>query len=109
MKKKYIILILITALIIGITACTEDSDNPLPKGTAPAAPSELEADALTGATVKLTWQDNADDEEGFTLQRSLSSDFSSVEVVKIDSDELKYIERIRYRYNLFLPDRGLCR
>lgn len=42
-----------------------------PVGTPPAAPSALQAAALDDfAEISLTWQDNANDEKGFTVYRS---------------------------------------
>jgi exonuclease III len=42
----------------------------LPVGDAPFAPTQLTAEALTSAQVKLTWIDNADNEDGFHLARA---------------------------------------
>jgi len=41
--------------------------------TAPVAPSNLEATAISSSTVSLTWTDNSNDEDGFIIERSLSS------------------------------------
>ncbi len=41
-----------------------------PGGDPPIAPSELTAEALSSATVKLDWKDNSDNEDGFHLYRA---------------------------------------
>jgi hypothetical protein len=38
--------------------------------TAPAAPSQLDGDALSRRRIRLTWQDNASNESGFRIERS---------------------------------------
>ena len=40
--------------------------------TAPAAPSQLGGDALSRRRIRLTWQDNASNESGFRIERSLN-------------------------------------
>ncbi len=42
----------------------------LPIGDVPMPPTQLTAEALTSAEVKLTWKDNADNEDGFHLARA---------------------------------------
>jgi ELWxxDGT repeat protein len=45
----------------------------------PAAPSGLTATASGPARVDLSWADNASDESGFVIERSLVSDFSEID------------------------------
>ena len=40
---------------------------------APAAPSELMASAASASSIQLTWTDNANDETGYVVERSLTS------------------------------------
>jgi FtsP/CotA-like multicopper oxidase with cupredoxin domain len=47
-----------------------------PDATAPAAPSNLTATNLTQTTLTLNWQDNANNETGFTIQRATNSSFT---------------------------------
>jgi FtsP/CotA-like multicopper oxidase with cupredoxin domain len=46
-------------------------------GAAPAAPSNLVAAPFSTTQIDLTWTDNATNETGFTVQRSLSSAFTN--------------------------------
>jgi hypothetical protein len=44
--------------------------------TPPAAPSDLAASNITQTTLTLTWQDNANNEAGFIVQRATNSSFT---------------------------------
>jgi fibronectin type 3 domain-containing protein len=53
-----------------------------PNATPPAAPSGIQADATSHNQVSLTWTDNASDESGFRIERSVEgSAFSSLTTV----------------------------
>ncbi len=54
----------------GLWAC-DDGDKKKTDPQPPAAPTALTATALDGTHVDLAWTDNADDETGFVLERSL--------------------------------------
>ena len=43
-------------------------------GVAPTAPTNLTAALISGTQVRLTWQDNANDEDGFIVERRTGSD-----------------------------------
>ena len=58
----------------------------------PDPPSGLEADALTGATIKLTWTDNSDNEDGFVIERSTDAGFGSSIRLSADEDAVEYID-----------------
>jgi titin len=47
-----------------------------PDATAPPAPSNLAASNITPTSLTLTWQDNSNNEAGFTFQRATNSSFS---------------------------------
>lgn len=47
-----------------------------PDATAPAAPSNLAASNITRTSLRLTWQDNSNNEAGFTIQRATNSSFT---------------------------------
>lgn len=51
------------------------TDDPAP--TAPAAPTDLQAVAVSDGEVELSWSDNSDNEQSFVLQYSLSSAFAT--------------------------------
>jgi len=44
--------------------------------TPPAAPSNLSATIVTQTTLTLTWQDNANNEQGFVIERATNSSFT---------------------------------
>jgi surface antigen/PKD repeat protein len=52
----------------------------------PVAPSDLAATALSQSQIDLTWTDNADNEDGFRIERSLyeSSGFAQIDTVSTD-------------------------
>ncbi|MFO0846998.1 MAG: fibronectin type III domain-containing protein [Gemmataceae bacterium] len=57
-----------TAFVDAVTLSPAVSPPPAP--TPPAAPSGLTAAAVSGSSVRLTWADNANNETGFTVERS---------------------------------------
>ncbi|HSL30664.1 MAG TPA: fibronectin type III domain-containing protein [Anaerolineales bacterium] len=80
--------------------------------TPPAAPSNLAASNITATTLTLTWQDNSNNEAGFTLQRATNSSFTSnlvqfdlgPDVTSLEDTGLRRNTRYYYRilaYNLF--------
>lgn len=60
-----------TARSMNNTAPTVASFRQAQATTAPNAPSSLSASALSSSSIKLTWADNATNETGFKLERSL--------------------------------------
>jgi hypothetical protein len=42
------------------------------EGTAPSAPSNLQATAVSASQINVTWQDNSSNETGFVIERSLN-------------------------------------
>lgn len=62
MKNIFLVPILLLALTT--IACIKKK----PEGKAPAAPSNLKAVAINGNNVTITWNDNSDNELGFTLE-----------------------------------------
>jgi fibronectin type 3 domain-containing protein len=59
---------------------------------APAAPSELTAISVGSDSITLTWQDNADNEEGFQLERAEDDAFTATTVIDLDADAHDYID-----------------
>lgn len=58
--------------------------------TPPAAPGELAYSELTSNAVKISWADRSDNEEGFRLERSRTSDFLLVDPVVVDPNVTAY-------------------
>lgn len=59
----------------------------------PNAPSNLDVDAISSASTKLTWQDNSSNEDGFYLHRSLNSDFSSYTEIDLNANSISYVDK----------------
>lgn len=98
MFQRKLILLLCVVIVVAVLSCaagagSEDpSPDPEPNPETPDAPSELAADAITGATIKLTWTDNADNEEGFTLQRAENAAFTGATEIAIAAEEESYLD-----------------
>ena len=57
----------------------------------PAAPSHLQATALTASSVRLTWQDNANDESSFRIEQKVSASFQEIGSVPANSTSAKVV------------------
>ena len=74
--------------------------------TAPAAPSNLAAVATSGTEVALSWVDNADSEDGFLLERSLSPTFATADAsIPLAANVTSYVDAgrspgVTYYYRL---------
>lgn len=66
MKKVSLLLVLLLLSNLGLGAIMV-----LAAGT-PAAPSNLNAEAVSGSEIKLTWTDKSDNETGFIVERGVS-------------------------------------
>ena len=64
MKKLYVLIMLILLSCFSLSAGWA--------ATAPEVPSDLEASAVSSSEIKLTWQDNSDNESGFKIERKIS-------------------------------------
>ncbi len=115
------VLVLSTAILVVALSCeagtgsADPAPGPGPNPEVPDVPSGLAADAITGATIKLTWSDKSDNEEGFTLQRAVNSSFTGAEEIAIPANEESYLDtglatgftyyyRIRSWYDTLLSD-----
>lgn len=56
----------------------------------PATPSKLTATVAGSSLINLTWQDNADDEDGFLLERNVDSVF--VQIAVLDANMTNYTD-----------------
>jgi probable HAF family extracellular repeat protein len=73
--------------------------------TPPATPTGLAGQALSGARVRLTWTDNADNELGFRVQRALGSQGSFVLVGQVAANDTTFTDATAkggktYRYRV---------
>ncbi|NNM32458.1 MAG: fibronectin type III domain-containing protein [Gemmatimonadetes bacterium] len=56
---------------LALLGCAEDPNVPEPPIlSAPAAPSQVAVEQISHTSVRVTWQDNSDDEDGFQLLRA---------------------------------------
>jgi fibronectin type 3 domain-containing protein len=58
----------------------------------PAAPTLLTAGSVSVDSISLTWQDNADNEDGFKLERAEDDTFSATTVIDLDADATGYMD-----------------
>ena len=66
MKKVSLLLVLLLLSNLGLGAIMGLA------ASAPAAPSNLNAEAVSGSEIKLTWTDKSDNETGFIVERGVS-------------------------------------
>ena len=100
MKKTYVLVIMV--LLSCFTVSTAGA------AAIPAAPSALEAEAVSSYEMLLTWEDNSDNESGFKIQRKKSGgEYTLVDIIGKDNTdytdtglayETKYYYRI-WAYN----------
>ncbi|MGH7600708.1 MAG: fibronectin type III domain-containing protein, partial [bacterium] len=57
----------------------------------PAAPSDLQAAAVSNTQINLTWTDNAANEEGFKIERKLSSAAAYTQIAKVGANVTTYL------------------
>ncbi|NLI55512.1 hypothetical protein GX420_00785, partial [bacterium] len=83
----------------------EKNATTFPLGTAPDAPSNLNASASSCNEVNLTWNDNSDDENGFRIERKEGSgSFEAIATVGVDSNsysDTTVEENKTYTYKVF--------
>ena len=86
----------LTASGLFLVGCGDDDDGggmtpPVVDDTL-AAPSALEVDNSTDGQITLSWTDNSDDEDGFSVERSTSMDSGFAEVEKVAADVTTYAD-----------------
>lgn len=91
------------ALLLGLPADNQQVDIGAIQTTAPAAPSDLVATVLLQRTISLSWTDNADNEEGYKVEKATGRTF--VTVANLGANATTYKERgiaagAAYRYRV---------
>lgn len=61
-------------------------DSPPPPPVPPSAPTQLTATTASGSEIDLAWTDNADNEDGFTIERSPGGQNTWTEIATIEAD-----------------------
>lgn len=90
--KKIVALFYCLSVLLLVLSC--DPASALAELITPAAPDEL--DAVSSATpdpfIELTWRDNADNEEGYMVQRDISADFPDPQETLLEADQHDYMD-----------------
>jgi hypothetical protein len=96
---------------VHISGTSDEANNSLEiswaADTIPDAPSMLAAEIQGDHYVKLTWQDNSNNEDGFTIEKALNSSFSSgFSSITVAADGVIYIdtatiEETTYYYRVY--------
>jgi Fibronectin type III domain/Beta-propeller repeat len=77
-----------------------------PSPAAPAAPSQLEAAAITRREIRLRWRDNAGDEDGFRIERCVGSNCTTfAQVAAVGPNTTSFVDsglarNTTYRYRV---------
>ncbi len=71
-----------------LTINDNDGGSPPPPGSAPAAPSNLEAEPLSTGEIRLTWKDGSNNETQFTIERkTIGGSFGQVGTAPANATE----------------------
>lgn len=84
--------ILLISLLLGIGGCAagDGRSNGSAAKEAPAAPTDLQATAISSSRIDLSWTDSDSRETGFVLERSLDTDFAIVAEIEIEANQEAY-------------------
>ncbi len=66
-------------------------NTPAPAPTAPAAPSNLTATAVSTSQINLAWTDNADNEQEFKIERSTSATTGFTQIATVGANTTTYL------------------
>ena len=96
---------------VGPSAWSNTASATTPALAPPAAPSNLVATAFSPNQVDLTWTDNANNETGFTIQRSANASFTGTTTITLNAIDQIALQQHRPRaeHHLLLPDPGVQR
>jgi len=83
---------ILLALLVLAFSCnkTPTQPSPQPPSTAPAAPSNLQATVLSDTAIRLTWQDNSNNEDGYKIERKIGAGGTYVEVSSISANTVNW-------------------
>ncbi len=105
--KKVLYLGMIVFILVILASCIPD--NTLPP-TTPNAPSNLNAEVISSSEIRLTWEDNSDNEEGFKIERKSDSiDWNEIVAVNADTttyNDTKLTFNTRYYYRVKAYNQG---
>ena len=105
MKRSIWRLMAVLSATLLLVACGGGGGGSGIQGTAPAAPSGLEALATSSSTIHLTWTEGSSDQTGFLLERSPdNSSFSQVATPRPRAELRR--RRPHALDHLLLPDQG---
>jgi hypothetical protein len=68
-----------TRLHAAVARLTNQGTAP-PPGTAPAAPGNLQGQAVSESAIQLTWSDNSGNEDSFRVEQSINGSFQQVQI-----------------------------
>lgn len=71
--------------LLRVTTLSTDEDDEEEPEEAPAAPTDLSAEVLSSSSVRLTWTDNSDNEDGFDIFRNIGD---------VDPANLELLEQV---------------
>ena len=107
--QKIKISILLTMLILAFSCNkTPTQPSPQPSTTVPAAPSNLQATVISDTEIRLTWQDNSNNEDGFRIEYTeayFDQNENWIKIVDITAGSIEYIysvdkELYTFRYRV---------
>ena len=87
MRNALTVTVILLITIFGFIGCEDDSSPlpPPPDQNPPIAPSNLEGEALSATEIRLTWNDRAENEQGYEIHGSIG-DQSNFELID-ETDE----------------------
>lgn len=89
MKKTSFILVFSIAVFFILPGC--DSMNGM-SGDPPTAPRSLSVSSVSKTEINLSWTDNSESENGFSVERKLLSDSSFKEIDTVDAEKEKFTD-----------------
>jgi outer membrane protein assembly factor BamB len=105
--KKVLYLGMVVFILVILASCIPDDTLP---PTTPNAPTNLEAEVISSSEIKLTWNDNSDNEVGFKIERKTDStdwdEIKTVEANTITYTDTELTSNTRYYYRVKAYNQG---